>query len=132
MNDRNKGGRAKTAELISHMVAVGRSLFSSRLKIDEETAEDLAREYAHEIAIHMGGQFVYVPRDIAFTLSVRDRAIYAEFNGANHDALARKHSVSVVRIYQILSRARREEVARRQGRLFDLPEEPPATGSGLG
>lgn len=114
--------RLKSAELINHMVSVGRALMVERLGVDEEVATELARDYAHELATHFGGQLFYFPMDLAFTLSKRDREIFERFNGHNHEALAREYRLSVQHIYKVVEQVRREETARRQGKLFAIDD----------
>lgn len=122
MSKRGQKFRLKSSELINHMVSVGRALISQRLGVDETVATELARDYAHELATHFGGQLFYFPKDLAFTLSSRDRKIYEAFNGTNHEDLARQHGLGIQQIYKILEQVRREEVARRQGRLFEVDD----------
>lgn len=114
--------RMKSSALLEHVVAVGRQLLTERLGLDEAVATDIARDYAHELARHFGGQLFYFPMDLAGTLSRRDREIFERFNGTNHEALARDFHCSVQQIYKIVDQVRREELARRQGRLFAVDD----------
>ncbi|MDK4537214.1 Mor transcription activator family protein [Kingella kingae] len=51
-------------------------------------------------------------------MCIRDR-IYAEFDGKNHQELARKYNLAVQRIYKIVKAAAAHEMANRQGSLLD-------------
>jgi len=118
VSERGQKFRLKGSEMLNHMVALGRAMFSERLGIDEETATEVAREYAHQLATHFGGQLFYFPKDLALTLMRRDMRIFEEFTGTNHEELARRYNLTVARIYFILDRVRREDLARRQRKLF--------------
>lgn len=65
----------------------------------------------------IGGSQPYLSKGVGFELSQRDRQILAEFNGRNHDELARKWDLTPRQIYAILAVRVREEFERRQGRL---------------
>ncbi len=122
MSNRGQKYRMKSSALLEHVVAVGRKLLTERAGIEEEAATELARDLAHELARQFGGQLFYFPLDLAGTLSRRDRELFARFNGTNHEELARASGLSVQHIYKIVEQVRREEVARRQGRLFALED----------
>lgn len=82
----------------------------------------LALDQTERLSFDLGGESFYMHRGTRYRLSLRDREIVAEFNGRNQHQLARKHGLSVMRIYQIIAAWREEEIARRQGRL-DLDDE---------
>jgi Mor family transcriptional regulator len=87
--------------------------------IERERAEQLGREIADRMAAHWGGQNIYFPMGLSYKLSRRDRQIYDEFTGDNQSELARRHTVSLQWVYKIIKAVHREEVAKRQGRLFE-------------
>ena len=49
-------------------------------------------------------------------MDARDRAMWDEFRG-DYRAMAQKYGITEMRARQIIDAARREELARRQGRL---------------
>ena len=114
--------RAKSSELINHMVSVGSALISERLGVDKEIATELARDFAHRLATDFGGQLFYFPKDMAMTLTTRDRRLWEAFTGSNHNDLARQFGLSIGQVYKILDLVRREELARRQGKLFAVED----------
>lgn len=122
MSDRGQKSRRRGGELLNHVVAKGRALLVSRLNADESTAHEVARELAIELARDFGGQFFYFPKDLADSLTRRDRDIFARYNGRNIPELAAQFHLSEVRLYQIIDRVRREELSRRQARLPGLDE----------
>lgn len=77
----------------------------------------LALDQTERLSFDLGGESFYMHRGVRYRLSLRDRQIVDEFNGRNQHQLARKHGLSVMRIYQIIAAWREEEIARRQGRL---------------
>lgn len=124
MSERGNRSRKRASELLSHVVSKGRALLVARLNADQETAQEIARDLAIELARDFGGHFFYFPRNLADALAGRDREIYAAYNGRNITELASKYGLSEVRIYQILDRVRREEFARRQAPLPGLDDSP--------
>lgn len=87
--------------------------------MDKDKAEQVGREIADRMASHWGGQNIYFPMGLSYKLSQRDRQIYDDFTGSNHSELARKYGVSLQWIYKIVKTVRQEEMARRQGDMFN-------------
>lgn len=79
-----------------------------------ELAAALAKHLADYLCLAWGGVPVYIPKDA----SRRAEMIYAEFDGSNHQELARKYSCCVQNIYKIIKRIS-EAKRLRQGNLFD-------------
>lgn len=78
-------------------------------------AQLVMRQMRH-ISAHLGGFPLYLAKNIAFELDERDRQMWQEFRG-DYRAMAVKHGISEMRARQIIDAARRDELARRQGRL---------------
>lgn len=89
-----------------------------RRGIERDKAKEIGREAAEFVRTEWGGQLVYVPKGTLFALTQRDMEIWEAFNGHNHADLARKHGVTLQRIYQIVAAMREQEIRRRQGNLF--------------
>jgi Mor family transcriptional regulator len=64
--------------------------------------DDLTDNIVERFAEEVGGERVYVSRKPRSAWSERNRQLRAEFNGRNHDELARKYRVSKRRVYQLL------------------------------
>jgi Mor family transcriptional regulator len=90
----------------------------AELGIAAEKAADIGWHVAEHIREHWSGASQYFPKGQEYVLSIRDRKIYAEFNGTNHGDLARQHGLTEMRIYQIIKTARAAHVKRLQGALF--------------
>lgn len=118
-----KKSRSRAPELLADLSVHVAATLVELAGLDQDKAEQLGREIADRMAAHWGGQIIYVPMGLYIGLSRRDKQIYDEFNGTNHSELARKHDVSLQWIYKIVRTVRREEIARRQGGLFDCDEE---------
>lgn len=79
-------------------------------------AELLGPDLAQRLTTELAGQTIYFPafyrpateRD---RLSARDAAILAEFDGNNHEALARKYHISLQWVYRLVAQSRRAAVA---------------------
>lgn len=74
--------------------------------IDQDEANHKAITIAEKMRQHWKGQALYIPSGTSAKTRNRDQQIVAEFNGRNHAELAQKHSLSTMRIRQILWRAR--------------------------
>lgn len=82
----------------------------------------LALQMTDALRAEIGGTQPYLSKGARFDLSLRDRQILDEFNGRNHDLLARKYDLTPRQIYSILDEQLRLERARRQGTLpLDSP-----------
>ena len=115
----NTNFKSKGAELLIDLAQHTSAALVEMLKVDQETAEHAGREIANRMAAHWGGQNIYFPMGLTYKLSQRDQQIYDDFNGQNHSELARKYGVSLAWIYKIVKAVRQEEMARRQGALFE-------------
>lgn len=88
------------------------------LRIDARTAKTIGVEVAAYITTNWGGQLIYIPKNLNGQLSARDVQIYAQFNGRNHAALAKKFDLTVQQIYRIVREVGERERAKNQGDLF--------------
>lgn len=86
--------------------------------VEPQSARKIAFEHAEYLRKHWGGQDLYIPKGVAWDLSERDRQMVKEFNGHNHDQLARKYNLTTVRVYQILKVAQREWLGKNQTDIF--------------
>jgi Mor family transcriptional regulator len=120
MTKKHGKARERGSELIVLMVDRWRERLVKFLNMPVEEADELARDMAHEVALELGGSPFYLPKDISFSLSRRDREIYAKFTGDNHSDLAKHYRLSIMRIYQIVACARAESRAKSQGKLFEI------------
>ncbi len=71
--------------------------------------ELLGPSVARQLATEFGGQTIYLPLRPA--IGQRDAEILAEFDGNNHEALARKYHISLQWVYRLVAQSRREAVA---------------------
>ncbi len=74
---------------------------------------------AEHLSDEIGGQMWYIAKSSAAS-GERNQRIYAEFNGRNHQQLAKKYNLTQMRIYQIVAAMQDDEFARRQGKLPGL------------
>lgn len=100
------------------MIAHGAGIIHRYTDIPQDSAEQIAYHLAQSMIKYWGGSMLYVPRQMATTLHERDLAIWQDFNGRNHNELARKYGLSVITIYQIIAKIRKELPAT-QPDLFD-------------
>jgi len=97
-----------------------------KANLPADQCADLAWDSAEYMANHWGGISVYFPKGTRIHQSRRSRKIWQEFNGKNHEDLARKYKLSTQWIYQIVNRMQEEERKLRQGSLFDQTGRQPA------
>lgn len=93
---------------------------------DEETEPDaerlarlafLALRQTERLSREAGGCNVYLSRGMRYRESVRDRKMYAQFNGRNYVELAKAYYLTPTRVRQIMDAMHGDDLARRQGRL---------------
>ncbi|MDK4544763.1 Mor transcription activator family protein [Kingella kingae] len=87
--------------------------------LDGQTATIISKKLSQHLSCNWGGQLIYFPKNQGGELDERDKQIYAEFDGKNHQELARKYNLAVQRIYKIIKAAAAHEMANRQGSLLD-------------
>ncbi len=77
----------------------------------------LALRQTERLSAEIGGMNFYLNKGVRYRASLRDREMFERFNGQNYDELARTHSLTPMRVRQIIGSMMADEVARRQGRL---------------
>lgn len=105
-------------EMLAGLRAIAAEVLTTKAQIDPDLAAHAAHEIMLAFAEHWGGDSVYVPKADTLQRHSRDVAIWEEFTGDNHAALARKYRISKVWVYAIVKRMGRLEADRRQGKLF--------------
>lgn len=89
------------------------------LDIDKDIAEQIAFEITNRLSQHWGGSMFYVTKNSPWQIHERDKAIWREFNGHNHNDLATKFKLCVPWIYDIIARMRLHHATEKQKDLFD-------------
>ena len=105
-------------ELLADLFAVHEA-YNLRQGMSSTQAAVDARDRCILEAQYMGARMVYFPTGEKLKLALRDALIFREFKGHNQLALAKKHDVTVTRIYQIVAEQTALFVKERQGRLFN-------------
>ncbi|TCJ95939.1 Mor family transcriptional regulator [Volucribacter psittacicida] len=108
----------KAPEILVDLAEHIKMALMDKHKMSNEQAMQTGIDIAQKIAKDWGGEVIYIPRAILFTLNERDLKIWREFNGFNHRELARKYGVSMQWVYQIVKRIQKEEIAKRQVDMF--------------
>ncbi|MEJ1496367.1 MAG: Mor transcription activator family protein [Candidatus Sedimenticola sp. (ex Thyasira tokunagai)] len=106
---------ALLADLRDHTVA----LLCAETDISEEAAGRVAKALVDKIRHHWGGQLIYLPKGKALDIDERDRAMWDDFNGHNHDDLARKYDLTIQGVYQRIRAIRKVIQAETQPDFFD-------------
>jgi Mor family transcriptional regulator len=70
----------------------------------QELVELVGLELAVRILVRFRGQSIYIPQCEWTFKQLRNDRIRREFTGANHAELARRYSLTVSRLYEILGR----------------------------
>ena len=83
-------------------------------------AEQIGCAIADRLADNWGGQLITFPKDCAYRLSQRDIALYADFTGNNHSALAKKYGIGTRAIYKLIARFRARSHYLNQPDLFSV------------
>ena len=79
----------------------------------------ISKQLSRHITDNWRGQIIYFPKNTGGELDERDRQIWAEFDGKNHQQLAKKYNLATQQIYQIIKRARAADLQARQRSIFD-------------
>lgn len=87
--------------------------------LDGQTATIISKKLSQHLSCNWGGQLIYFPKNQGGKLDERDKQIYTEFDGKNHQELARKYNLAVQQIYKIVKAVSAHEMANRQGSLLD-------------
>ena len=105
MNQRDSNMEIRRNELLEEVQAHTQQILVEH-GIDEDLAEQAGCAICDRLADNWGGQGITFPKDHRFRLSKRDVEIYEEFNGRNHNELAKKYHVTTRAIYKIIRRVR--------------------------
>ena len=94
-------------------------LLASVPHINRPTAVQISKKLARYLTDNWRGQIIYYPKNTGGELDERDKQIWAEFDGKNHQQLAKKYNLATQQIYQIIKRARAADLQARQRSIFD-------------
>lgn len=114
MNGQPKAGSVldEIARLVAEeAVAVG--------GLDADLARSIGFAAADKISQHLGGQPLYITRDLA--IAKRHREIWHHFTGDNYAELARMFSLAEPYVRQVVARMRSLDRQQRQRDLFSSP-----------
>jgi len=109
----------RAPELIRDLLDKSAAVLEKQVRMAPEDARQAALAIVKQLAKDWGGQQIYIPKAMMLELDERDRQIYAEFNGHNQPQLAKKHGISVVRVYQIIDFVRTNKFLKSQKDLFN-------------
>lgn len=117
-------GDDKLYEFVDDLVAVGARELVAQLGHDEATARAVMRAVAREICTMYARSYMYVPLDMEFELSARDKDIWRKygedsaaarkFTPARIAELATEYRIGTMQIYCIVRLMRKREAAARE------------------
>jgi Mor family transcriptional regulator len=110
----SRKGNQRVSEFVACLIDIGTKELVEQRCCSEPQAREVMREISHNVARHYGGQVMYVPQDVEFDLTKRDREIYAAFNGTNVNDVAKKYGLSVRQIYAINKRCMEDLMRKMQ------------------
>lgn len=114
MSDRPVEMRVRRAELLDDIV----SHISAELRefgVPDDVAAHAGHALADHFADHWGGQVISVPKDAAYKLSERERAILEEYrHGAKISELAAKYHYGERGMRKLLRRAQGRDIHLQQ------------------
>jgi len=125
-------GEDKLSIFVDALVATGTQELTGTLEVEETLAREVMRTVAHRICSQFQRTYIYVPVDLQYELSHRDRDIWAKygtdsatarkFSAARMAELSQEYGLTTVQLYCIVrlmrerERAERaREIAERQG-----------------
>ncbi|WDE07254.1 DNA-binding protein [Thalassomonas viridans] len=86
--------------------------------IDKDKAELIAKNTCDQLRQDFGGEPFYFPKGKDLDVILAHHEIYDRFNGHNQVELAKEFNMSVPHIYRLLKKVHKEEVDKRQPKLF--------------
>jgi Mor family transcriptional regulator len=118
-------GEDKLYAFVDDLVNLGTRRMVDMLDLEEESARTLMRVVAHDICVQYARSNMYVPLDMEFELSQRDKDLWAQYGEDSATArkftpdrvaeLAEAYRITTVQCYCILRLMRtREQAARRR------------------
>ena len=111
---------ARRAELLEHVAARAAATVVDYFGLASELADQVGAAVADALADDFGGQVLSFPKDCAFRLSVRDRAILeAHRRGASLADLALQYKITDRGLRMLLHRAESRDRDLRQQQLFE-------------
>lgn len=105
-------------ELVADLEAQLADCLRREVRLDRHRALQIAKKVARFVTDNWGGQLIYIPKNHGGRLNERDLAVWRDFDGRNHNALAKKYGLTVQQIYRILKEVGARERAGRQQDLF--------------
>lgn len=133
--------KRKVLQFVDASVAVATRVLTTRARMDDALARELAADIARGICAAYAKQVMYVPEDVEFALSARDEQIWSayqqdgpdgatRYTAARVDQLAVEHGLSVNHVYCIIRLMRKRDFARTQAVLpgFDADDCGQVTG----
>jgi Mor family transcriptional regulator len=96
---------------------VARSLVESG--VQRERALALGEAAAEAVRERHGGTLMYLPKGYTMKTQRRWQALWEDFTGDNHAALAIKHDMNVKGVYRVLAVMRAQHHKRTQQDLFE-------------
>ena len=110
--------KSRGPELLIDLIDKTAAVLQETVGLEHDSAHKCAEAVANRMRMEWGGQQVYFPKGLAADITKRDLELYQEFDGTNHEQLARKYDLSVQWVYKIVKNVQAFEVARRQIDMF--------------
>ncbi len=107
----------KAPEVLNDLASLVGQVAKEQLDMDAEVAEQLGINVAVRLAENWGGAMVYIPSNLRVNIAQRDMEMYKRFNGSNHLELAREFKCSIVWVYQVVKRVRKQLQDKQQPQL---------------
>lgn len=131
-------GDDRLYQFVDDLVAVGARELVAQLGPDEATAREVMRTVAHDICTMYARSYMYVPVDMEFELSARDKDIWRKygedsatarkFTPARIAELATEYCITTMQIYCITRLMRKREAAAREKDFADRQGDLPLDG----
>lgn len=116
--------RKKPLQFVADLVDEGVRELTTTGKLEEPSAREMMRSIARAICFRYGRQRLYIPADLEFELTQRDKEIWrgygqdtatsCKFTPGRVAELADEYRLSTVHIYNVLNRMREIELAARK------------------
>lgn len=105
-------------ELIKDLAGTVAFVAVKHYELTPEAANKLGIDVALAFAEQAGGTQVYIPITLSVKISSRDIKMYEQFDGSNHNQLAKEFNCSTAWVYSVLKRVNKKMQDKNQPNLF--------------
>lgn len=105
-------------ELIKDLAGTVAHVAIEHYNLTPAMASKIGVDVALAFAEQAGGTQVYIPITQSVKISTRDLQMYEQFNGSNHNQLAKEYGCSTAWVYSVIKKIGKQMKDKHQPKLF--------------